>query len=221
MKQKISHDINTLLDEFGVEVVDRHDALDNWLDIDIDLSKEDASLLETCRLNFLKQGSEWNEEELKLKFLSFLFFIAKVEVDKLLQTFFERPLSSQFGNIQLSVITDCMIASPKGKGVPKSPYFFLQEFKKQKGDKHDPEGQMFAAMLIAQQLNNDGFPVYGAWLVGNQWCFTVLVDKKYACSRYFDATDSIEIVKIVAIIRHLKTIILNRKPIIVEYEVAS
>jgi hypothetical protein len=208
-KNKISHDINTLLDEFEVEVVNSHIVLEDWLNSTIELTKEQASLLETCRLNFLKQGSEWNEEELKLKFLSFLFFIADVEVPKRLQTFFERPLAATIKDIQLAVITDCMIATPRGKGVPKLPYFFLQEFKKQKGDKHDPEGQMFAAMLIAQHLNEDNTPVYGAWLVGNQWCFTVLVEKKYAYSKYYDATDVVELLQIIAIIRRLKTLVLK------------
>lgn len=156
--KKIAQDINTLLDEFNIEVVDQHDILDKWLDIDVQLTAEQVSLLESCRLNFLKQGDEWNEEELKLKFLSFLFFIADVEVDKRLQTFFERPISAVLNEIQLSVVVDCMFATPKGKGVPKDPYFFLQEFKKQKGDKNDPEGQMFAAMLISQTLNNDNRP---------------------------------------------------------------
>jgi hypothetical protein len=209
-EKKITQDINTLLDIFGIEVLDKYIALDNWLDASIQLSQEKANLLEDRRLNFIKQGSEWNEEEIKLKFLSFLFFIADVEVDKRLQTFFERPLSTEIDNIALSVISDCMIATPKGKGVPKSPYFFLQEFKKQKGDKHDPEGQMFAAMLIAQHLNQDRKPIYGAWLVGNQWCFTLLHEKSYAYSRYFDATDKEELLSIVAIIHHLKILILQR-----------
>ncbi len=210
MARKIAQDINTLLDEFGVEVVDQNDALDFWLDYKLELSQEQASLLESCRINFIKQGDEWNEEELKLKFLGFLFYIAEVELDKKIQTFFERPMSSEINNISISVITDCMIATPKGKGVPKAPYFFLQEFKKQKGDKHDPEGQMFAAMLVAQQFNNDHLPIYGAWLVGNQWRFTVLDEKKYAFSRYYDASDNEDLYKIVGAIRHLKSLILAR-----------
>jgi hypothetical protein len=212
--RKVSQDINTLLDEFNVEVVDQHDVLDTWLNATVELSKEHKILLEDCRLNFLKQGDEWNEEELKLKFLSFLFYIANVEVDKKLQTFFERPLATNIDDISLSVVTDCMIATPKGKGVPKLPYFFLQEFKKQKGDKNDPEGQMFAAMLIAQKLNQDNQPVYGAWLVGNQWRFTVLYEKNYAYSRYFDASAPDDILHIVAILRKLKSLILdNKKPL--------
>jgi hypothetical protein len=208
--QKIAHDINTLLDVFGVDVQTSHPVLDKWLESTVELSAEKANLLENCRLIFLKQGDEWNEEELKLKFIGFLFFIANVEVDKRIQTFFERPLALEINDIALSVITDCMIATPKGKGVPKSPYFFLQEFKKQKGDKHDPEGQMFAAMLIAQQLNQDNQPVFGAWLVGNQWRFTLLDEKIYAYSRYFDASDKEDLLKIIAIIHALKDLILNR-----------
>jgi hypothetical protein len=50
---------------------------------------------------------------------------------------------------------------------PDSPYFFLQEFKKKRGENRndkpfDPEAQMLKAMLIAQNLNNDGKIIYGA-----------------------------------------------------------
>ncbi len=209
MARKISQDINTLLDEFGVEIFENQPILDNWLNTSIILKPELLSLLESCRRNFIEQGDEWNEEELKLKFLSFLFYIADIEVKRQLQTFFERPLAAIIDEISLSVVSDCMVATPKGRGVPKLPYFFLQEFKKQKGDKNDPEGQMFAAMLIAQFYNNDNKPVYGAWLVGNQWRFTVLVEKKYSFSRYYDATDQEDLLQIVAIIHHLKALVLG------------
>ncbi len=206
--QKTSQDINTLLDLFGIEAQREHPILQGWLDVEVELSKEQQSLLDACRQNLLLQGSEWNEEELKLKFLSFLFYIADIEVEKRLQTFFERPLATVIDGVNLSVISDCMVATPKGKGAPKSPYFFLQEFKKQKGDKNDPEGQMFTAMLIAQHLNADQKPVYGAWLVGNQWCFTILTQKIYTFSHYFDATDPVDLKKIVAILRQIKTLVL-------------
>ncbi len=211
MARKIAYDINTLLDEFGVEIVKNHPVLVNWLDATFQPVPENAILLETCRLNYLEQGSEWNEEELKLKFLGFIFYIADVEVKSQILTFYERPLSAIINDIQLSVIVDCMIATPKGKGVPKAPYFFLQEFKKQKGDKNDPEGQMFAAMLIAQQFNHDDKPVYGAWLVGNQWQFTTFTDNKYSYSRYYDATDKEDLLQIVAIIHHLKALVLGHE----------
>ena len=127
-----------------------------------------------------------------------------------IKTFFERSLSAIIENIQLSVKCDCLIASPKGKGTPKAPYFFLQEYKKQKGDKNDPEGQMMAAMLIAQEINQDKKSIYGTWIVGSIWWFAVLDGKNYIKSRKFDASQEHDLLQIVFILRKLKELILNR-----------
>jgi hypothetical protein len=214
--EKLPLDINTLLDVFNIDVIEKCLALDNWLDANYILTPTQTELLKAAQVSFLLQGDEWNEEELKVKFLSFLFFIADIDTPKKIQTFYERSLSAIISGELLTVKCDCMVATPKGKGAPKYPYFFLQEFKKQKGDKADPEGQMFAAMLIARQLNpvleNQGImPIYGAWLVGNQWRFTVLDQNQYAYSRYYDATNSEDLHQIVYILRKLKDIILARK----------
>lgn len=213
--EKLPLDINTLLDVFGIEVISTSIVLDDWLNVGYELTPAQADLLQAAQASFLLQGDEWNEEELKVKFLSFLFFIADIDTPKKIQTFYERSLSATVSGELLAVKCDCMVATPKGKGAPKYPYFFLQEFKKQKGDKADPEGQMFAAMLIARQLNpiaenQTVMPVYGAWLVGNQWRFTVLDQNQYAYSRYYDATDSGDLLQIVYILRKLKDIILAR-----------
>lgn len=208
--EKLPLDINTLLDTFNIEVVENNEALDTWLNATDVLTVSQSELLTAVQKSLLKQGDEWNEEELKVKFLSFLFFIADIETPKRIQTFYERTISATIEGEPLTVKCDCMVATPKGKGAPKHPYFFLQEFKKQKGDKADPEGQMFAAMLIARELNQQKMPIYGAWLVGNQWRFTVLEDSQYAYSRYFDATDPNDLLQIVYILRKLKELILAR-----------
>jgi hypothetical protein len=58
-----------------------------------------------------------------------------------------------------------MLASPKGVGKPKKPYFFLQKLKKQK-NAPDAEGQMLPAMLLAQHENQNTQPVHACWIQG-------------------------------------------------------
>jgi hypothetical protein len=152
----------------------------------------------------------WNEEELKMNMLSIIFKAANVNEKDVIKTFYERRLSGKVENHTISVIVDCMIATPTNAGRPKVPYFFLQEFKRTKGDAHDPEGQMLAAMLLAQELNNDGKPLFGCWLQGKNWNFTTLKGKDYCVSRQFDATQLADLHQIVFILRKLKTLILNR-----------
>jgi hypothetical protein len=79
---------------------------------------------------------------------------------------------------------------------------------KKKKNSADPEGQMLAAMLIAQDMNKDGKPIYGAWLTGSTWIFTVLHEKNYYFSNNFDATNKVNLNKIVFILRKLKELVL-------------
>jgi hypothetical protein len=90
------------------------------------------------------------------------------------------------------------------------PYFFLQEFKKAKGEKRDPEAQMLSAMLIAQEKNNDGKPIYGAYMIGTGFHFTTLIGKNYCVSDKYDAVFKGHLPQIVFILRKLKELILNR-----------
>ena len=204
------YDIDNLAEMFDIQSKEHSAILENWVESTVELTASETSLVETLRQRLLKSGSSWNEEELKIQFIGILFFIVNIDEDKKIKTFFERPLSATVKNIPLSVISDCLIATPKGLGgSPRSPYFFLQEYKKTKGDKQDPEGQMLTAMLIAQELNQDNKPIYGCWIVGNNWHFTVLHGVEYCVSHQFDATEKQALFQIVYILRKLKDIILN------------
>lgn len=127
-----------------------------------------------------------------------------------MQVFYERSMSGEVEGVKISVKVDGMVATPTNANRPKVPYFFLQEFKRSLGDDHDPEGQMLAAMILAQELNKDGKPLYGCWLQGKNWNFTTLIGRNYCVSKQFDATEIEDLHQIVFILRKLKDLILNR-----------
>jgi hypothetical protein len=154
------------------------------------------------------RGEYWNEEELKMNFLSTVFKVAQLREEEKVDIFYERPMSWEFDNKIERVICDCFLAKPFGVYAPQVPYFFLQEFKKQKQNE-DAEGQMLLAMLIAQEENDNGKPVYGCYLQGKNWVFTTLHGKNYCVSRQLDATQSAELHKIIFILRALKQVILT------------
>ncbi len=87
-----------------------------------------------------------------------------------------------------------MIVSPTTANRPKTPYFFLQKFKRSLGDDHDLEGQMLAAMILAQELNHDDRPIYGCWLQGKNWNLENLATPtdqlSYISTTYFCITNS-------------------------------
>ena len=124
-----------------------------------------------------------------------------------MKLFYERSLSDVVQNTPLSVVCDALLASPYGINTPKKPYFFLQEFKKGKKAANDAEGQMLIAMLIAQHQNADGNPVYGCYLIGKDWYFTTLHEKKYCFSKTYDATQLTELIEILFILQNLKNIV--------------
>jgi hypothetical protein len=164
------------------------------------------------RYNRLSRG--WNEEELKMQFISSIINIVDPNVIDTCKTFFERPLEGVINNYKLHVITDCMIASYDEGGNPQKPYFFLQEFKqKQLWGKTDPQGQMLAAMLLAQDKNADGKYLYGCFVKENNWRFTTLLGLDYCVSRQYDSTQKQDLLQIVFILRKLKELILARNSI--------
>jgi hypothetical protein len=106
------------------------------------------------------------------------------------------------------VVCDCLIAKPFGIYEPGIPYFFLQEYKKQK-KVGDPEGQMLAAMLIAQQKNANEKPIYGCFVQDKYWQFASLMGKDYCISESYDVRNYNQLITIILILRNLKVLILN------------
>jgi hypothetical protein len=154
------------------------------------------------------RGEYWNEEELKMNFLATVFKIARLREEDKIDIFYERILSWEFEGKIERVICDCLLAKPFGVYAPQVPYFFLQEFKKQKQNE-DAEGQMLLAMLISQKENANGKPIYGCYLQGKFWVFTTLHNKNYCVSRAYDATQKADLEKIIFILRELKHVILS------------
>jgi hypothetical protein len=209
--EKLNHyDGFEVLERFNINRNQSCEHLKNWLDTSGIFSAFELELVQKIQKELILHGRAWNEEELKMNFVSFVLFLANVNVPEKIQVFFERRLSGTVNDIPISLVVDGMIASPTNANRPKTPYFFLQEFKRSLGDDHDPEGQMLAAMILAQELNQDGKPLYGCWLQGKNWNFTTLIGRDYCVSKQFDATEMEDLHQIVFILRKLKDLILNR-----------
>ena len=208
--KRLSLDIDSILVHFELPRLRSGAAIDEWIQATGTLTEAETQRLDKLHQKALKSADGWNEEELKMKFISLLFDLADIEESDKIVSFYERPMTATLKNAKLSVICDCLLASAAGIATPKIPYFFLQEFKRQKGDSNDPEAQMLAAMLVAQHRNADEKPVYGAWVVGSIWNFTLLSGSEYFVSPKFDASDRSDLNHILLIIRQLKENILNR-----------
>ena len=148
----------------------------------------------------------WNEEELKMGFISPLLLITGLKTTDKYRVFYERILTATIENKPLSVKVDYMIAT----GILdlfKNPYFYFQEYKPQRRPSGDSMGQLLQAMLIAQAKNNNDKPIYGCEIMGKDWNFVVLEGKTYCISKSYDCTERDELLKIMAILRHFKHIL--------------
>ncbi len=183
--------------------------LQQWLQADFELDAFEQRIVNDLYEEIVESGEYMNEEELKTQMVSLAFYAANVKVKKKIKVFYERAMTGIIKEMPLSVICDCLIATPR-INAPDTPYFFLQEFKKSKGEKKDPEAQMLVAMLIAQAKNNDEKPIYGGYLIGTGWHFTTLIGNDYCVSKKYEATTKESLIAIIYALKKLKDLILNR-----------
>ncbi len=188
------------------EQSEEYPALTRWItEIETDLA-EINTWLQQLQTQLRKNIYTWNEEELRVKFIGPL--LAKVNFDHdNYQSFFEREISALYKNQPLAGQVDFVVAW--GKHVPETPYFFLHEHKREANSSDDPRGQLLIAMVTAQILNHDEFPIYGAYIIGRAWYFVILHGQEYAVSLAYDATKD-EIYQLYGILLHTRQIIDKR-----------
>lgn len=207
--KKLPFDLTVIAEVFHLERSGVCGHLEKWFGKSYQLSTAEEYLLEKTHQEMLDSASYLNEEEIKIRLIAPLFQIAAIDEGNKIRVFYERSLYAEVSGFQLSVVCDCMVASSTIFKTPTHPYFFLQEFKKAKGEKKDPEAQMLVAMLAAQKANQDEKPIYGGFLIGSVWQLATLAENEYCTSRPYYTTNKNDLLQLVFALKHLKTLILN------------
>ena len=167
------------------------------------INEHEDYLLKTIQEILIDRVDDWNDQELIEHFIAPLFSLINYNTLEY-GMFSERLLKAIIGDYELSGNPDAVVA--KGRRKPEIPYFCFHEYKKEQENKGDPAGQCLAAMLVAQELNNNQRPIYGVVVKGLMWNFLVLRGKEYAISKSYQAIDE-DIYDIVKLLKHLKIII--------------
>ena len=188
---------------FGLEQVPSLPCLDAWVAGEASLADFERQVVLTLQEHLQLNVHDWNETELAYNFIGPMMTFVNYRT-KQFNFFAERLFGGVVDGIELGGKPDGMIAS--GFREPKTPYFFLQEYKKDKDPEGDPAGQVLAAMLVAQELNGHQAPVYGCYVKGRDWFFLTLQGKQYAISEPYIATRA-EVFDIFRILKALKPII--------------
>jgi hypothetical protein len=197
-----------LADRFGLTRVFQNTLLlTEWLEATGELNERDTSILTESQGKLIKNADSWNKEELKMQFISFIIFIVKFS--EIIRTYYDREISETIDGEFLLCKSDMMLSKGIGELI-KTPYFFMHEYKREKKYSGDPVGQMLGGMLIAQAKNKNDKPIYGCYVQGRHWYFSVLEGKEYVVSAGFDSSKTPEVQQIIFILRKLNTIILER-----------
>lgn len=187
---------------FGIEKVrsEIHLKLQEWLQIEkvFGLNKR-VMLLQNL---LLENVDAWNEEELKMLFISPLLSEVNFNFFPHYKVFLERKATIKTGTVEAQGKIEWMVA--QGRHRPKSSFFFLHEYKREGGGTYNPLGQLLVAMVYAQTENEGNFPIYGSYVVGRLCFFVVLDDKKYAVSRAYDATQDDDLPQIIENLKKVK-----------------
>ena len=178
--------------------------MDEWLSATGELNDFDTTLLNEVQVKLIENADAWNEEELKMSFISIVILLARY--NNPIRTYYDREMSSKIGEYILLCKADMLLSKGFGELI-ETPYFFLHEYKREKKYSGDPIGQMLGGMLISQAKNNNGKPMYGCYVQGRFWFFSILEDKQYVISRSFDSSDPIVAQHIIMILRKMKDII--------------
>ncbi len=178
--------------------------LKNWLAVKGELNEMEQKFLEKSCLNLVENANAWNEEELKMHFISLIIFLANIQ--KPLRVYFDREISAEVGGISIKSEADMLVSKGIGELI-ETPYFLLHEYKREKKYKGDPIGQMLGGMLIAQGKNQDGKPVHGCYVQGRFWFFSLLMGKQYAISQPLNSAEFDQAARIVFMLRHIQTLV--------------
>ncbi len=187
----------------------KNDLLEDWLQVQMPIfSVYEESEFEELLSLIKERGDFWNEETLKMQFISPLLqtFVKLYNQQKGYGAFFDKEISATVEGIYLQTEVDFMLA--KGIGdIAETPYFHFQEYKRSRKSPPEPMAQLIEAFLIAQENNKNGKPLYGLIIVGRDWRFVVMESKKYAISYTFDSTKKEDLLQIIAILRKFKVIL--------------
>ncbi|NJL15171.1 MAG: hypothetical protein HC913_20640 [Microscillaceae bacterium] len=194
---------------FGLErLEDSQMALEALVNTEIELTEYQTHELKRLNKLIIKHFLDWNEDELKMQFISPLLHIVNYHDSEKYQPFSQRSMQmhQEEKEIELSGVVEWLLAS--GKQIPREPFFFLHEYKKEQGTDSDPLGQVLAAMLTAQHLNKDKNRVlYGCYIMGKDWYFMALDGKQYQSTLAYNVTEYDKLVKVFSILTHLKDLV--------------
>jgi len=173
---------------FNIEQKINKKIFNSWFDNNISITKDIYNFLEELLEEEKEYISFYDEEDLKMRFLSPI--LLKVNFKNAdFRDFYDEKLVYKTEEFILNGEVDFTIST--SLRVAKKPYFFIQEFKRAE-DYSNPRPQLLAELIAGVELNSWD-SIKGAYIVGAIWNFVILERVKkhtynYYISQNFDST---------------------------------
>ncbi len=187
----------------GLTFVNRLDSLTEWLEKEATIENFEIERLKEAQNIAQYRINDWNEETLKMHFISAVLNLVNFNTDRY-SAFADEKIEAELDNVILTGKADWFVAS--GMYKPEVPYFFFHEYKQRNRPKSDPEGQLLAEMVAARHLNKmPNEKMYGVVVVAKDWNFIVLDKNQYSISQAYNSMimkDLILIFKALRVAKH-------------------
>ncbi len=185
--------------------------MEEWLDVDLPVFNDfEQTLFDITYMKGVDNIEGWSEEDLKMKFITYVLELGWLNKDDNgVIGYFDKMISATVEGTFLKVKSDFMLATGI-LNVHEEPYFHFQEYKPQLNPSGEPMAQLLEAFLIGQAKNKISKPLYGLEIIGATWVFVVMEDKDYCVSEPYSCVKKDDLLRIIAILRKFKHILMTR-----------
>ncbi len=198
-----------LINKFGLTRIVTYQTplMQEWLDVlPPELNVGEQYIFDKTFSKIVQNITGWNEEDLKMKFISPTLELGNMTDDGGVVGYFDKTISATVDGTRLTVKSDFMMA--KGLlDVFETPYFHFQEYKPYKNPSGDSMAQLLEAFLIAQEKNKNSKPMYGVDIMAENWRFVIMKGRDYCIAKPLSAVDKDDLLKIIAILRKFRYIL--------------
>jgi len=201
-----------LILQFGLDRITEYQTplMQEWLDVEMPiLTTFEQTLFDITYDKGVQKIAGWSEEDLKMKFITHILDLGHLNDEGRLIGFFDKLIWATVEGIKLIVKSDFMMATGVLETYQK-PFFHFQEYKPNKNPTGDSMAQLLESFLIGQTKNEKPIPLYGVEIIGKHWTFVVMEGKQYCISKSFSAIEKDDLLKIIAILRKFKHILMTR-----------
>ena len=94
---------------FNIRAIKNCPQMEEWEAVKGEISDSYRTVLEDARLDLIPNHRSWNEEEIKMEFVSLIMRTSKINVPDKIKIFYERPIKQVIDGYDISVQCDCLV----------------------------------------------------------------------------------------------------------------